>query len=149
MSLLPQVELLVRLRAARLTRANRALAEARTAADDANRAARMADLAAAAAEAQLAADRQTLTHDLDGAQARLALVDRSGFLQAVARSAANDAVEQHRLCEDMADRQRRAAILARARHDLMRDQRLGLIRRAAVAGEERIAMDIEERRRPA
>ncbi|QJU59906.1 hypothetical protein HL653_21090 [Sphingomonas sp. AP4-R1] len=142
----PQPRLLVRLREMRLTRAHRALLAARAAHEAAVAAARAADAAAADADLALAENRMELSADLNAAATRLALVDRSTFLQAVARSAASDATEQRRLC-DAAERDRRhAMILAHARRDRIADHARLVARGAAAAAEEGIALDMEESR---
>jgi len=138
---------LVRLRAMRLTRAERALAAARAEAARAEGEARAAQEQAAAAEARLADDRLELATYLNAAAPRLALVERAAFLQSVAKSAANDAVEQRRLCDEAERARRKALIAARARHDRMTDHVRTLHARAALRHEEAAAIEVEDARR--
>jgi len=141
-----QAKLLTRLREARLASANRALVEARRAAEEADAQLRAAEAEANGADARLLRHRGGLAADPLDPPAQLALVDRSLFLQAVARSASNDAAEALRLCEQAEQERRRAMILARARRDLMADHARGLGRRAATQREERSQAEAQERR---
>jgi hypothetical protein len=146
MSAPDQARLLVQLRAMRLSRTQRALIAARAAAEQAEAEARTAASEAAAADLRLADDRLVLAHDLNAASARLALVDRSIFLQSVAKSAANDAAEHRRLADQAEQEQRRAMVLAQARHDRIADHARMIAVRAAAAAEERLAIEAEETR---
>jgi len=139
-----EAKLLARLREARLASANRALAEARRAAEEAEAQRREAEAEAICADARLARCRHGLAADPGDPPTQLALVDRSLFLQAVARSASNDAAEALRLCEEAEQAQRRAMILARARRDLMADRARAIGRRRAALAEEQRQIDAEE-----
>lgn len=144
-----QAKLLARLREARLASANRALISARRAAEEADAQLRMAEAEADGADARLVRDRHGLAADPCDPPAQLALVDRSLFLQAVARSASNDAAETLRLCEEAEQMRRRAMILARARWDLMADHARALGRREVAQREERSQAEAQENRRRA
>ncbi len=142
-----QAQLLARLREVRLESANRALIEARRAAEAAEIQRRVAEEKAVAADAQLDGHRCGLAEAPVDPPVQIALIERSLFLQAVARSAASDAAEALRQCEDAERARRRAMILARARHDLMLDQARGLAQRRAAVREEQAEIETEDRRR--
>ncbi|RVT93279.1 hypothetical protein [Sphingomonas crocodyli] len=144
-----QAKMLVRLRQARMEGAARDLAAARKASMEADGALATATTQAEAADATLADDRAQLGADLANASTRLALVERSLFAQAVARSAANDAAEALRLCTIAEDERRHAMIRAQARHDVLADHAATLHRRAEAQREEQAAAEIDDsRRRP-
>lgn len=142
-----QAGLLVRLREVRLTRANRELTEARAAAARAEAEARLAEAEALGAEQRLDDHRVTITARLDAAPTRLALIDHARFLHAIARTTADEAEEQRRLCDEAEREQRRAMILARARRDVVVDHARGLALTLAATREEHVALEIEEGRR--
>lgn len=142
-----QAQLLARLREVRLESANRALTEARRAAEAAEIQRSVAEAVAVAADAQLDGHRYGLAEAPVDPPAQIALIERSLFLQAVARSAASDAAEALRQCEEAEREQRRALILARARHGLMLDQARALAQRRAAAREEQADIETEDRRR--
>jgi hypothetical protein len=141
-----QARMLVRLREMRLTRAQRELAAARDAAERAGAEARAAAEKACEAEAHLAEGRVDLATDLNAADARIALVDRSAFLQSVARSAANDATERRRLCEEAEAERRKAMIVAHARRDRVADQARIIAAGVAAAADERLSIEAEDSR---
>jgi hypothetical protein len=142
-----QAQMLARLREVRLESANRALIEARRAAEEAEIQRRAAEEKALTADAQLDAHRSDLVQAPVDPPAQIALIERSLFLQAVARSAASDAAEALRQCEEAERARRRAMVLARARHDLMQDQARSLSQRRAAAHEEQAESETEDRRR--
>ena len=142
-----QAKLLVRLRQARMEGAARDLAAARKASLEADATLVTATNQADAADATLADERDQLGGDLANAAVRLALVERSLFAQAVARSAANDAAEALRLCTITEDERRHAMIRAQARHDVLADHATHLHRRVETQREEQADAEIDDRRR--
>ena len=142
-----QAQLLARLREVRLESANRALIEARRAAEAAEIERRAAEEKALAADAQLDGHRNGLAQAPVDPPVQIALIQRSLFLQAVARSAASDAAEAQRQCEEAEHARRRAMVLARARRDVVLDQARGLGLRRAAAHEEQAEIEMEDRRR--
>ncbi|MEG3175304.1 hypothetical protein U1872_03620 [Sphingomonas sp. RB3P16] len=146
MSAADQARMLVRLRAARMAHSATALAEARRATAQAD-----ADCATAEADAQVAGATLVTAHadlvrDPAAAELRLALVDRSLFAHALARTAANEAADALAHCAETEAERRRALILAQARHDRLAEHVGALERRAAYRAEERTLRDAEDDR---
>ena len=142
-----QATQLLRLRQVRLQAAARALAEARAHADAAQEAAhRAADAAATAAQTQAEAH-AALAADPAEAERRLAVLDAALFRRSVADQTREDADAARQAAEAQEQARRRAAIVARARHDLLAERTATLRRRAHLRTDERQQLDSEDIRR--
>lgn len=142
-----QAAQLLRLRAVRLTAAARALADAQAQHAAAQAAARAAADAAATAAAAQAEARDALGADLAEAERRLAVLDAALFRRSVADQAQDDADTARRAAEAQEAARRRAAIVARARHDLLAERTDALRRRDRGRRDERQQLDREDIRR--
>ena len=138
---------LLRLRGVRLDVARRDLAEARALRAAADRALAEADAQALSADEALAAARQELADDPAEAERRLAILDRSLFDQAIARSAAADAAAALVAREEEQAARMHAMVLAEARHDVLAKRAEALGRAALRRRDDRAEAETQDARR--
>ena len=138
--------MLVKLRQVRMDAAARALAQAREATARAEAERRAADAAASEADTAHGTARADLTTDLNEAQRLLALVDQARFAAAIAEQTLEVAQTEEQATIDAETAQRRAAIVARARHLGLAEHAAKLGRRLARRTEERAQSDMEDAR---
>jgi hypothetical protein len=142
-----QATQLLRLRAVRLQAAARALAEARAHHDEAQAAARRAADAAHDATAAHSDAHAALAADPAEAERRLVVLDAALFRRSVAERTQEEADAARVAAEAQETTRRRAAIVARARHDLLAERAATMRRRDRARADERQQLDREDIRR--